>query len=206
MNRRVRSAGKGDLWPIPWRGCWDEHLSILPYPPRAVLSACLALPRPQATMTQCILPAAFRPREEQNLTWTIKTTEIFMDPFGLHLFILPEAFAPQKSQLFCLYYETYRGKNGFVVLPFFWSQEHLSLKWTQIVCPCFFLAYTGLKLFYFISVQPIPQCISSQYSHNSKHTGHSAPAAENKRGLSHIPKSCQTEDSQLSWITSTHKN
>ena len=134
----------------------------------------------------------------QNLTRTTKNPETFMDPCGLHLFILPEAFAEQKSQLFCLYYEIHRGKKGFVVLPFFWSQEHLSLKWTPLLCSCFLLAYPGINLFCFSSVQPIPQCIGPQYSRSSKHTRHSAPAAENRRGLFHIPKNCQREDSQLS--------
>lgn len=197
---------KGDLWSIQLRGCWDERLSILPYTPRGVLSACQALPRPLATMMQCLLPAALCPREEAEFDLDNKNNRFSW----IHLVCICLSFqklllSRSHSSFVCIMRPIGK-KNGFVVLTFFWSQKHLSLKWTEIVCPCFFLAYTGLKLFYFISVQPIPQCIGSQCSHNSKHTGHSAPAAENIRGLFHIPKSCQTEDSRLSWITSTHKN
>lgn len=137
--------------------------------------ACL--PRPLATMMQsisCQQHSAWR--RSQNLTQTIKTTEICVDPCGLHFFILPEAFAQQSS---CLYYEKHKGKKGFIVLPFFWSQEHPSLNWIHLICPCFFLAYTGIHLFCFNSVQPIPQCLVSQHSHSSQHTRHSALAAEN---------------------------
>lgn len=80
------------------------------------------------------------------------------------------------------------------------------MKWTHLFCPPVFLACTEINLFCLSSVHPIPQCTGSQYSHSSKHTRHSAPAAENRRGLFHSLKSCQREDSQLSWIMSSHRN
>lgn len=96
-----------------------------------------------------------------------------------------------------------RGKKGFIVLPFFWSQEHSSLNRTHLICPCFFLAYIGIHLFCFNSVQPIPQCPVPQHSRSSQHT--STVLQQQKIGLFHIPKNCQREDSQLSWITSNQK-
>lgn len=83
-----------------------------PFCPPLPLKGCLALPRPLATMVQSISCQKHSAQgRRQNLTRTIKTSEIFMDPCGLHFFILPEAFAQQKSQLFCLYYETHREKK-----------------------------------------------------------------------------------------------
>lgn len=95
-------SSQGDVWAIQLTGCWDEHLSVLPCPPRHVLPACWALPRPLATMMQSVFCQQHSAQgKRQNLTWTTNTTEIFMGPCSLHLFILPEAFAPQKLQLFC---------------------------------------------------------------------------------------------------------
>lgn len=155
------SSSQGDIWPTQLTGVLDESLSISSFMPSDVLPVCVAL----ATMMQsisCQQDVSSR-RGRQNLTQTIKTTEIFMDLCGLHSFILPKAFAQQKPQLFYLEYETHgRGKKGFVVLPFFWFQEHLSLKWAHLLCPCLFLAYTGINLFCFSSVQPIPQSTGPQ--------------------------------------------
>lgn len=93
-------SSQGDVWPIQLTGCWDDRLSVLPCPPQSVLPACLALPRPLATMTQSVSCQQHSAQgRRQNLAQTINPSEICMDPRGLHLFILPEAFAQQKSQL-----------------------------------------------------------------------------------------------------------
>lgn len=63
----------------------DESLSISPFTPTDVLPVCLAFLRPLATMLQRISCQQHSAQgRRQNLTQTIKTTEIFMDLCGLH--------------------------------------------------------------------------------------------------------------------------
>lgn len=81
-----------------------------------------------------LLPAALCPRKETEFSPDNKTQQ------NLHgstwfTFVYPSRgfCLAEVTDLFCLW-DT-QGKTGFVALPFFSSQKHLSLKWTRWVCP-----------------------------------------------------------------------